>query len=150
MKIARQIALIFTIVFIVALAGTVQADDMKERKATKDEIGRWVNCPVMNVKFEVRKDTPVIDYKGKSYYFCCPHCVGDFKKNPNKYAASGELPLRQPTKDEIGKSQMCPVSNNKFEVAADTPVIDYKGKSYYFCCMSCIDDFRKNPAKYAK
>jgi len=149
-KIAKQITLVFTIVCIIALAGTIQADDMKVRQPNQAEIGKIVNCPVMNSRFEVKKDTQVIDYKGKSYYFCCPHCVGDFKKNPDKYAAAGELPLRQPTKDEIGKSQTCPVSNAKFLVASDTPVIDYKGKSYYFCCMTCIDDFKKNPGKYSK
>lgn len=150
MKIAKQVGFIFTIVSIIALAGTIQAEELKVRQPNQAEIGKMVNCPVMNSRFEVRKDTEVIDYKGKSYYFCCPHCVGDFKKNPDKYASSGEMPLREPTKDEIGKTEMCPVSNSKFQVAKDTPVIDYNGKSYYFCCVSCIDDFKKNPDKYAK
>jgi len=25
------------------------------------------------------------DYQGKRIYFCCPPCVADFKKNPEKY-----------------------------------------------------------------
>jgi YHS domain-containing protein len=150
MRIAKQFALIFTIMCVIAIAGTVQADELKVRQPNQTEIGKIVTCPVMNSKFEVRKDTQVIDYKGKSYYFCCAHCVGDFKKNPDNYAAAGELPLRQPTQSEIGKSATCPVSNSKFEVAQDTPVIDYKGKSYYFCCSSCIEDFKKDPDKYAK
>ena len=25
---------------------------------------------------------------------------------------------------------------------------DYKGKRIYFCCQSCIDEFKKNPEKY--
>jgi YHS domain-containing protein len=150
MKISKQIAMIFTVVFIIAFAGTIQADELKIRQPNQAEIGTNVECPVLNSMFEVGKDTEVIDYKGKSYYFCCPHCVGDFKKDPDRYAAAGELPLRQPTKDEIGKTQTCPVSKAEFQVASDTPVIDYKGKSYYFCCMSCIDEFKKDPDKYSK
>ena len=26
-------------------------------------------------------------YKGVTYYFCCPHCLAEFKKNPEKYAS---------------------------------------------------------------
>ncbi|MBU0574356.1 MAG: YHS domain-containing protein [Candidatus Margulisbacteria bacterium] len=25
------------------------------------------------------------EYKGKTYYFCCAMCPGEFKKNPDKY-----------------------------------------------------------------
>ena len=94
MKIAKQIALIFTIVCIIAFAGTIRADELQVRQPTQTEIGNIVNCPVTNERVEVSKNTPVIDYKGKSYYFCCPGCIGDFKNNPDKYAAPGELPLR--------------------------------------------------------
>ena len=27
---------------------------------------------------------------------------------------------------------------------------DYKGRRYFFCCAGCPDEFKKNPAKYAK
>jgi YHS domain-containing protein len=64
----------------------VYAADLQVRKPAPDEVGRMVACTVMNVKFEVGKETPVIDYKGRRYYFCCQHCVKDFKKNPDKYA----------------------------------------------------------------
>lgn len=25
---------------------------------------------------------------------------------------------------------------------------EYKGKTYYFCCSDCLDEFKKNPEKY--
>jgi YHS domain-containing protein len=56
------------------------------RRAIKDEIGKKVICPVMGSKFIVKSDTEVADYKGKSYYFCCPACPSEFKKDPEKYA----------------------------------------------------------------
>lgn len=148
---SRLLAIILTTVcIIVAITGKVRADDLKARKANQAEIGMTVNCAVMNSRFEPGKDTQVIDYGGKSYYFCCKHCVDDFKKNPDKYAASGELPMHPPPKGEIGKDKRCPVSGAKFQVTRFTPVIDYGGKSYYFCCLSCVDEFKGNPDKYSK
>ncbi|RLE62048.1 MAG: YHS domain-containing protein [Thermoprotei archaeon] len=26
--------------------------------------------------------------------------------------------------------------------------LEYKGKVYYFCCKSCLEEFRENPSKY--
>jgi YHS domain-containing protein len=86
MKIAKQIALIFTIVCIIALTGMAQADQLNVRQPTESEIGKTETCPVLHTKFDVSNDTPVIDYKGKSYYFCCSQCVEDFKKDPDKYS----------------------------------------------------------------
>lgn len=42
-------------------------------------------CPVMGNKFTITKDTKAVRYKGKEYFFCCPSCISDFKKNPDKY-----------------------------------------------------------------
>ncbi len=39
-------------------------------------------CPVMHK--EASKEYSYA-YKGKTYYFCCPACIGEFKKNPDKY-----------------------------------------------------------------
>ncbi len=41
-------------------------------------------CPVSGDKVNPKLS---YDYKGKSYHFCCPHCIGDFKKDPEKYLA---------------------------------------------------------------
>ena len=150
MKIAKKIFLFCLIVSIFAITGTIQAEELKTRQPMQSEIGNTVTCPVMGGKFAVTKSTPVIDYKGMSYYFCCDPCVADFKKNPDKYAKAGELLVHQPMQSEIGKTMTCPVMGSKFEVTKSTPVIDYKGKSYYLCCDHCVADFRKNPDKYAK
>jgi len=51
---------------------------VKLEKAPKPQ----VVCPVMNGKIDKKYYT---DYKGKRIYFCCPNCIGEFKKNPGKY-----------------------------------------------------------------
>ncbi|MDH4231847.1 MAG: YHS domain-containing protein [Nitrospirota bacterium] len=64
--------------------------------------------------------------------------------------AVDKLRLRQPTEGEIAKSETCSVSNFEFHSAKDTPFIDYKGKNYYFCCIPCVDDFKKDPDEYSR
>ena|GEM_PF-3384691 len=58
--------------------------------------------------------------------------------------------LRDVTSTEIGKDVVCPVMGTKFKVTKDTKAADYNGKSYYFCCGGCPEQFEKNPNKYAK
>jgi YHS domain-containing protein len=41
-------------------------------------------CPVSDEKID-EKTKATYEYKGKVYNFCCPACIGDFKKNPEKY-----------------------------------------------------------------
>lgn len=41
----------------------------------------------------------------------------------------------------------CPVLGNKID---EKVFVDYQGKRIYFCCAGCIDEFKKDPAKYLK
>jgi len=41
----------------------------------------------------------------------------------------------------------CPVVGDK--VNKDL-YADYQGKRVYFCCAGCVDEFKKDPAKYVK
>ncbi len=45
-----------------------------------------VECPVMGTKIPVHKAFAQTEYKGKTYYFCCAGCPGEFERNPEKYA----------------------------------------------------------------
>ena len=44
--------------------------------------GEQTMCPVMGGA--VNKDI-FVEYQGKKVYFCCPACVSEFEKNPEKY-----------------------------------------------------------------
>lgn len=86
----KKIRLIFMLLFAITVAGTVYADylsaeEIKVRQPTQGEIGAMVRCATMNVKFQVASDTPVIDYKGKSYFFCCKPCMETFMRDPDVY-----------------------------------------------------------------
>lgn len=41
-----------------------------------------VNCPVMGGPASKKIYT---DYQGKRIYFCCPPCIQQFQKNPDRY-----------------------------------------------------------------
>ena len=45
--------------------------------------------------------------------------------------------------------EVCPVSGE--EIDKDTNITyEYKGKTYRFCCPSCVEEFKKDPEKYIK
>lgn len=48
-------------------------------------------------------------------------------------------------KESLGDVGICPVSGEK--ASGDYSYI-YKGKTYYFCCPNCIEEFKKDPEKY--
>ncbi len=42
-------------------------------------------CPVSGEKANSKIS---YDYKGKTYTFCCPKCINQFKQDPEKYLAA--------------------------------------------------------------
>ncbi len=72
--------------------GAAQAsEDIVSKKAI--DVGNKT-CPVSNelvVKNDMKDAKPmIIEYKGKIYHLCCPMCVKDFKKHPEKYSKIAE------------------------------------------------------------
>ncbi|MBI4657010.1 MAG: YHS domain-containing protein [Elusimicrobia bacterium] len=72
-----------------------------------------------------------------------------------KTKIESKVPAKSPVEDyvppesEFGKEVFCRVRKTKFKVSEKTKAVKYKGKAYYFCCPSCIEEFKKNPEKYA-
>ena len=55
-------------------------------------------------------------------------------------------PLAAPATTNVVKHQtLCPVMGNEVN---KTLFVDYQGKRVYVCCMGCLADVKKNPAKY--
>lgn len=86
MKRCVRLAALALCVGFLGIGRATAAEALKVRQATPAEVGKKALCPVMNINFEVAKGTQVIDYKGKSYYFCCENCVQEFQKDPDKFA----------------------------------------------------------------
>ncbi len=67
--------------------GEAYAEDAeKGSKAT--DVGNKV-CPVRGEEID-ESAKATYEYKGKIYNFCCPMCITEFKKNPEKYSAEAE------------------------------------------------------------
>jgi YHS domain-containing protein len=144
----NRIALAVILLGMLLIPSSAFTQEVKSRQLNSNEIGLKAWCPIMDYNFEVKASTSVIDYKGKSFYFCCEGCPAEFKKDPDKYLAQTEFKDRRPTQEEVGKEALCTVMNHKFKINANTPVIDYHGKSFYFCCEGCPSEFKQNPEKY--
>jgi YHS domain-containing protein len=145
----------------------IAPDAFKIHAITDAEVRKPAKCPVTGDEFIVNKFTPALEYKGKTYLFCCADCLVEFKKNPDKYAGA---PAPTPTADtpkpaetvkapvlphtitdaEVGQKAICPVMDSEVIITKDTLSAEYKGKVYYFCCAGCPDEFKANPDKFAK
>ncbi len=62
------------------------------------EYGTVTQCPVNEEQVMIGAKTPAAKYEGKSYYFCCPLCLSEFKKSPEKYAKKTAVKSQLPEK----------------------------------------------------
>ena len=85
--------LVIVIVSILAcgVSGICGADEGKGVSGKTETLIKVNNtvCPVMGNKVDMSNPITV-DYKGKVYNLCCPACVAEFKRNPEKYSAKAE------------------------------------------------------------
>jgi len=56
-------------------------------------------CPVSGDKIN-EKTKATYEYEGKIYNFCCPMCIEEFKKDPDKYIKKVEEELKTESKEE--------------------------------------------------
>ena len=70
----------------------------------------------------------------------------------NQMAQAQNAPSDAKAADKVSKPQdvgnkICPVTGEKID-EKNKATFEYKGKTYNFCCVMCIDEFKKNPEKY--
>lgn len=63
-------------------------------------------------------------------------------------SSSSATGLKAAGEAAIGDRTRCPTSGEEFVVTADSPKVEYKGKTYYFCCGGCDKKFASDPEKY--
>jgi YHS domain-containing protein len=74
-----------------------------------------------------------------SAFAMCGMCPADKAEGADSHAAAPES-----TAINAG-NKICPVSGDAVD---GKTTYEYKGKAYNFCCSMCIDEFKKDPAKY--
>jgi YHS domain-containing protein len=88
------VAAIFICSSAFATCGTCGVDE--KSTGTAKTAGVKVNntiCPVTNDKVDM-KNPVTVEYKGEIYNLCCPMCVAEFNKNPDKYSAMAKKQLK--------------------------------------------------------
>jgi YHS domain-containing protein len=141
-----KMLLILTVVaFVFAAASYVQSQD--------EEV---VTCAVSGEKMKKSEAKGSMEYKGKTYYFCCENCEKSFKENPEKYINKqgqegheqahqhGEEHMHEHAEDTV----VDPVCGMKIKKSEAKATYEYSGKTYYFCMEGCKEKFVKEPAKY--
>ncbi len=113
-----------------------------------------VVCPVTKKEIKDIGTAPKMEYKDKTYYFCCAGCVDKFKADPEKYikAEQGEnqehMSHSMHMEHKAAVNKICPVMGNEIKDPEKAPKYEYDGKTYYFCCAGCVDKFKADPEKY--
>lgn|SRR3989338_4190771 len=62
----------------------VQSAQKTPEASSAVEVGNKI-CPVSGEKIGTMGEAVHYEHEGKVYNFCCPMCVKDFKKDPQKY-----------------------------------------------------------------
>lgn len=103
------------ICFIVAglfVSGLFSVSVAQEAKITTPEkkaidAGNKI-CPVSGEKID-EKMKAAYEYQGKIYNFCCPACIDDFKKDPEKYIKKVNEEMLKKTDTEESESDAADV-----------------------------------------
>ncbi len=76
----------------------------------------------------------------------------DMEHSTSQDGQSLERTLSQNSPGKAGDAgnKNCPVSGEEVGMMGPAAQYEYQGKSYNFCCASCIDSFKKDPKKYIK
>ena len=102
-----------------ALAGETNTQDVERSKV----------C-MMQDQVQTKEGIPHT-YEGKTYYLCCPMCVGTFDSAPERYSKAHD-----------------PVSGQVVDKAT-APVLGYGGRAYFFASEESRAAFQKDPDRYA-
>ena len=86
------------------------------------EVGNKI-CPVSGERIGSMGDVIKHVYNGKGYNLCCPMCIGEFNKDPEKFSKIAEMEIQEnKTEDMKGtrdtpQHQMVPVSDDQGEIS---------------------------------
>lgn len=93
----KGLNIIFMFLFAIAFIGADTGAGFSAAADGKSSVQKI--CPVLGG--EINKNI-FTDYKGSRIYFCCPACIDDFKKDPEKYIKkikdSGVVPEKTPAR----------------------------------------------------
>ena len=99
-------------------------------EATPQDVERSKVC-MMQDEVQAKAGIPHA-YQGKTYYLCCPMCVNTFDSAPERYSKTHD-----------------PVTGQLVDKAT-APVLDYRGRAYFFASDESRAAFAKYPDRYPR
>ena len=158
-----------------AFAGpAVAADTPAAKQADKKEAAKKpvnTTCPLTGDAIDPAQTAT---YQNKLVAFCCEDCLGEFKKDPKKFAKQVEAAEKQAKEQQKKEAEKKKGADKqaegeqpkKGEQPAGKPVnalcvvhpedavdptvtAEYEGKLIGFCCEDCRDKFDLDPQRYA-
>ena len=119
--------------------------------------------PICGMTVEPATAAGRFDHDGETYYFCSTRCLDRFRAAPNQYVKTASLvgaavptagrrplPMMQPmpAQDPPAGGERDPVCGMTVQPATAAGSHTHEQKTYYFCCLGCLDKFRADPARY--
>lgn len=128
-----------------------EAQQVTEQDKTQD---KKFTDPVCGMQVS-KNPEKMARFQGTAYYFCSTSCVDKFNAAPENYVKAKKI---------IGLGNVANVSSDVMQSDAQgehkDPVcgmrvnaqsqhqLVHAGQSYYFCCNSCLEKFRKDPVAW--
>ena len=111
--------------------------------------------PICGMTVEPDRAAGWFDYHGTTYYFCAISCLERFRADPGKALSRKSADLimmptpRKPLSmvQSVTQGEIDPVCGMTVDPATAAGQYDYKGKTYYFCAVSCLERFRADPER---
>ncbi len=101
--------------------------------------GRGERDPVCGMN--VAADSPLrYEYRGRTFVFCCEHCLNTFKATPDRFIAA-QHGAGDDLRDPVCGMAVSRQSQHRYE---------YQGRDYFFCCAGCRDKFQSDPERYLR
>jgi len=142
----KKLILIVLCFLFVFSSFIIAGDKCKSHKAySEDKVAMHKGCYLynLNADFSIKntKDGVVITIKAKKD-------GDDVKTIQEKAKECVEMCNKMASASD--EEVTCYVMGKKMKKSDAYSSMEYKGKMYYFCCASCVDEFKKNPEKYVK
>ena len=112
-----------------------------------DPVTTLAQDPVCKMKVDPAKAKNSLEFKGTTYYFCCPHCLEKFKADPEKYLQRAADKMAGSHHEQTG-TVVDPVCGMHVDPQKARGSANYKSKTYYFCSPRCVEKFNAEPEKY--
>jgi P-type Cu+ transporter len=107
----------------------------------------FVLDPVCQMTIDPASASGSWEHEGRTYYFCCPSCLERFKADPAAYPSVPTEPT--PSAGESEPLVVDPVCQMTIDPASASGSWEHEGRTYYFCCPSCLERFKADPAAYS-